>query len=70
MTLPRDRIKAIELLKGVIESGKYVRYDPNGTRLFFAPTVRSIGSRQGYVALYEIFFPFVSVGGGGSERVL
>ena len=36
----------------------------NRTRLFFAPTARSQYRGQGYLALYEIFFPFVSVGVG------
>ncbi len=64
MTLPRDRIKAVEPLKGAIGSGTYIRYDPNRTRMFFAPTARSQGGGRGYVALYEIFFPYVSVGVG------
>ena len=64
MLLPRDRIKAVEALPGTVEDGHYVRYDPNRTRLFFAPTARSQQSGQGYFALYEIFFPYISVGVG------
>ena len=64
MTLPRDRIKSVESLKGTLESGKYIRYDPNRTRLFFAPTARSQGSGQGYVGLYEIFATYISIGVG------
>jgi len=69
MTLPRDRIKAIEPLRGTIEKGDFIRYDPNRTRLFFAPTARSQGTGQGYVALYEVFFPYVSVGLGNVASI-
>ena len=64
MTLQRDQIKAIETMRGAMEDGDFVRYDPNRTRLFFAPTARSQRSGQGYFALYEVFFPYVSVGVG------
>ncbi len=64
MTLPRDQIKAVETMRGAMEDGDFVRYDPNRTRLFFAPTARSQRSGQGYFALYEVFFPYVSVGVG------
>lgn len=69
MTLPRDQIKAVEVLHGAISSGTYIRYDPNRTRMFFAPTARSQGSGRGYVALYEIFLPYVSVGVGNMVSV-
>lgn len=36
--------------------------DPNLTRLFFGPTGRSLGAGEGYVGLFELFFPFVSIG--------
>lgn len=36
--------------------------DPNLTRLFFGPTGRSVGAGEGYVGLFELFFPFVSYG--------
>ena len=64
MTLPRDQIKAVERVPGTVKDGDYVRYDPNRTRLFFAPTARSQRSGQGYFALYEVFFPYISVGVG------
>ena len=64
MRLPRDRIKSREKLSGRIVDGAYRRYDPNRTRLFFAPTARAIGAERGYVAAYELFFPFLAAGVG------
>ncbi|NNE35178.1 MAG: hypothetical protein HKN13_08085, partial [Rhodothermales bacterium] len=42
--------------------GRILRSDPNRTRLFFSPTARSLSSGEGYVAVYELFFPVVAVG--------
>ncbi|MFQ5575193.1 MAG: hypothetical protein ACE5E0_06175 [Terriglobia bacterium] len=64
MSLLRDQIKDIKVLKGSIVEGHYRRTDPNRTRLFFSPTARSLGGGSGYFSLYEIFFPYVSVGVG------
>jgi hypothetical protein len=64
MTILRDQIKQIEKLSGTFVRGAYLRADPNRTRLFFAPTARSLGSGRGYFALYGIFFPYVSMGVG------
>ena len=36
--------------------------DPPATRLFFAPTARSIPQGQGFFGVYELFLPFVSYG--------
>lgn len=36
--------------------------DPNTSRLFFGPTGRTVGAGEGYVGLFELFFPFVSIG--------
>lgn len=64
MTVPLEQIKSLKPLYGQIRNGKYVRFDPNSTRLLFAPTARALPSGGGYVSLYELFFPFVSVGIG------
>ena len=64
MRLPKDRIERRKKLSGRIVDGAYRRYDPNRTRLFFAPTARAIGKGRGYVASYEVFFPFIAAGAG------
>jgi hypothetical protein len=50
--------------------------DPNPTRLFFAPTGRSLARGTAYFGVYEILLPFVQVGitdrisfGGGTPLV-
>ena len=60
MTIPRDSIASIEALSG----RKYLRRDPNVSRLLFAPTARALGNGKGYFADYYLFFPFVAVGVG------
>ena len=64
MRVPRDQIKAIVPLAGRIVQGEFRKSDPNHTRLFFAPTGRSLKNGQGYFSAYEIFFPFIAVGVG------
>ena len=58
ISIPVERIRRIESLEG----DRFQRRDPNRSRLFFAPTARPVAHGSGYVALYELFFPFVAVG--------
>ncbi len=44
------------------QNGRYVRPDPNRTRLLLAPTARPLKSGQGYFSAYEIFFPLLAIG--------
>jgi hypothetical protein len=60
MTIPRDTIEFMTSAVG----RRYLRYDPNVSRLMFAPTARAIGSGRGYVANYYLFFPFLAFGAG------
>jgi hypothetical protein len=50
----------IEELNGTMVDGTYWRLDPNRSRLFFGPTARPV--QGGYLAAYEIFFPFLAFG--------
>jgi hypothetical protein len=61
MQIPQAQIRRREVLlqQG---TGRYVRLDPNRTRLLFASTARSLPSGKGYVGVYEVLFPFVAVG--------
>ncbi len=45
-----------------VREGRVVREDPTGTRLFFAPTGRSLAAGEGYFGVYELFFPFLTYG--------
>ena len=62
LTIPREQIRSIRKVDAILLDGTVLELDPNRTRLFFSPTARSLRSGQGYVALYEIFLPFVAVG--------
>lgn len=54
------RIRSVRAAPGSIRGGEYWPPDPNQTRLFFGPTGRTPPARSGYLALYEVFIPFVS----------
>ena len=59
-----EKIDRVKPLSGEIREGRYIRYDPNSTRLLFAPTARPLKSGQGYVALYEFYLGFFGIGVG------
>jgi hypothetical protein len=61
LELERSGIRKITPARGQIVDGKFVREDPNRTRLFFAPTGRGLSKGQGYFAVYEIVMPFLAV---------
>lgn len=62
ININKSLISEREMLSGFWENGQYVRIDPNRTRLFFSPTGRMLHQGEGYIADYELFFPFISVG--------
>ncbi|MBN2367030.1 MAG: hypothetical protein JXL67_12745, partial [Calditrichaeota bacterium] len=62
MTISKNNIVKRDIIAGMRVEGKFLRYDPNRTRLFFAPTGRALRMGQGYFSVYQIFFPFVAVG--------
>jgi len=72
LTIPRENITKIEAIGEDEISSKYSYKDPNDTRLFFAPTARTLKQGQGYFSDYELFFPsfgvgafdFLTIGGG------
>ena len=64
MTIPRRTIQKIVPLEGEITDGQYRRVDPNRSRLLFGPTARPVRSGAGYIAFYELFFPFLAFGVG------
>ena len=56
-----ELIKEREYLKGETIDGKYIRYDPSNSRLFFFPTARTPKAGSGYFSDYELLFPFLSI---------
>jgi len=80
----RGDVLSLRIAKGRVVEGRFLRADPNPTRLFFAPTARALPKGEAYVGVYEFFLPFVQVGvtnrlsigggtplvfGGGGDRV-
>jgi hypothetical protein len=61
LELKPELIKETDYLKGEIQNGKYVRFDPNGSRLFFSSTARTPKAGSGYFSVYELLFPFFSI---------
>ena len=58
---PRQ-IASLEPGKGQLVNGEFLPADPNQTRLFFAPTGRSLQRGEAYVGVYQFMLPFVQVG--------
>ena len=62
VTVPRARIASLRPATGKVVRGEFIAADPNATRLFFAPTARSLPRGHGYVADYQFLMPSVQVG--------
>ena len=60
--LERAQIRSVSRVQGRVRGGQVLIDDPHGTRLFFAPTGRSLAAGEGYFGVYELFFPFVTFG--------
>lgn len=60
--LRRSQVVSIRPLRGRVVEGQVWPEDPHATRLFFGPTARAIPQGEGYLGVYELFFPFVSYG--------
>ena len=61
-TVPKSMIGSIKPLSGKVVGGTYQRYDPNYSRLLFAPTARPLKQGDGYFSDYYVFFPGISYG--------
>jgi hypothetical protein len=71
-----DQVVSVTVAQGHIVDNAYWPTDSNPTRLFFGPTGRSLKRGQGYIAVYEVFVPFVQYGvtdrltiGGGTPPI-
>jgi hypothetical protein len=62
MTIDVTTVRSLKPFTGRIVGGELWREDPNPTRLFFAPTGRSLKKGEAYFGVYEILLPFVQVG--------
>lgn len=62
LVIDKEFIEKTEVINGEMVKGKFWRYDPNQTRMFFAPTGRALKAGEGYFSVYQIFLPFVAIG--------
>jgi hypothetical protein len=62
LTVKRTNIETLKEVTGSLAGGEFMPPDPNTTRLFFAPTGRSLSRGQTYLGVYEFVMPFVQVG--------
>jgi hypothetical protein len=62
VTARRGDIQSLERIVGSLAGGEFMPPDPNATRLFFAPTGRSLARGDAYLGVYEFLMPFVQVG--------
>ena len=76
VTARRIDVVSLRRVKGRIEEGEFLRTDLHRSRLFFAPTGRSLDKGQVSVGVFEFLAPFVQVGvtdrfsiGGGTPLV-
>ncbi len=62
LQVDRADVASLERADGRVEGGRFLKSDPNPTRLFFGPTGRSVKKGEGYFGVYELFLPFVQIG--------
>jgi hypothetical protein len=60
--VPRSSIVSIKPLRGRMVEGKFYRFDPNYSRLMFAPTGRPLRKGEGYFFDTYVLFPGVAWG--------
>jgi hypothetical protein len=77
LTISRSNIRELRVVPGHLVDGELRPNDPQQTRLFFAPTGKSLERGDAYAGLYYFHVPFVQVGvtdrfsiGGGSPILL
>jgi hypothetical protein len=62
LRIPPAALRSWRVQRGRLAGGRFLESDPNASRLFFAPTGRTLPAGDGYFADYYLFFPFLAVG--------
>jgi hypothetical protein len=62
VTARRADVASLRLVSGRIERGEFLRSDLHRTRLFFAPTARSLNRGEVSFGVFQFIAPFVQVG--------
>ena len=76
LTAAKADVVSLRRVKGRLSNGEFVRSDEHRSRLFFAPTARSLEKGQVSVGVFQFLAPFVQVGvtdrfsvGGGTPLI-
>lgn len=76
ITAQRTEIVSLRLVRGRVVNSEFIKSDSQVSRLFFAPTGRSLEKGQVSVGVFEFLAPFVQVGvtdrfsiGGGTPLI-
>ncbi|MBC7788415.1 MAG: DUF853 family protein [Anaerolineae bacterium] len=62
LEIPRDQVRSLRPARGRVSKGQMWTEDPNTSRLMFGPTARTVRRGEGYLGVYELFFPYVAFG--------
>lgn len=62
LALARSQVRSITTVRGQMRNGEFWAQDLNETRLFFAPTARTLPRGAGYISTYMVVLPFVGYG--------
>lgn len=62
ITVRRTDVASLRPVKGRVANGEFLHSDEHRSRLFFAPTGRSLAKGQVSLGVYEFLAPFVQVG--------
>jgi hypothetical protein len=62
LTVPRSHVRSIASVRGRLQNGDFWARDLADTRLFFAPTARTLPKGDGYVSVYMFVLPFIGYG--------
>ena len=60
LEVERGQVRSVRQVRGRQVEGAFWTADPNGTRLFFGSTARSLPAGQGSFGVFELFFPIAS----------
>lgn len=62
LALARSQVRSVTTVRGQIRDGDFWAQDLSDTRLFFAPTARTMRRGTGYISTYMVILPFVGYG--------
>ena len=62
LDLPASQVERVREVRGTMVGGRFMRADPNETRLFFGPTARTLPAGDVYLGVFELYLPFIAVG--------